>query len=492
MLAFAGQQPARADAIDNLLDRLKEKGVITQDEYNELKDVRDGEKAVARQRRKEANEEMTKKEEVTKSGVQGYFRDGIVWESADKKTSIGLNGRVQLDYRNYSGEDALNADTFDVRRAYLGVNGKFWDYYTFDVTADFASLSGSSATVCTAAGLVGGNPACTATTAAATQSNSHLDVAWLNAAWWKPVQFRFGQFKMPFSLEELTSSRFIDFQERSFVNAFVPAKERGIMVHGEPKTGIFYGLAISTGQGKNNNDTSVTLDSNDYIARVATNFAQLANIPNSVFHLGVAYTTGDIPPAAAPSLRTEGRGISFFRPAAFTSPANQDVDRTRLGVEGAVAWGPVKLQTEAIKNTFEGTSAAGVAFDRELEAYYASISWLITGENWADAYRGGSFGRIRPKNNFKVGGGGKGAWELGVRFSKFDGSEFTTTNPVGTGVLAGANEADALTVGIKWLPTPNTRFLLNYIKTDFEQPITVNNVLTDDEKAFTLRAQFDF
>jgi phosphate-selective porin OprO and OprP len=72
----------------------------------------------------------------------GTFNDGIRWETADKKNSIGLNGRLQLDYRNFSGDDVLNANTFDVRRAYLTVAGKFWEYYTFDVTGDFASIGG--------------------------------------------------------------------------------------------------------------------------------------------------------------------------------------------------------------------------------------------------------------------------------------------------------------------------------------------------------------
>ncbi len=52
---------------------------------------------------------------------------------------------------------------------------------------------------------------------------------------------------MPISVDQLTSSRFIDFHERSILNDFIPGKERGVMLHGEPKKGIFYGVAVSTG-----------------------------------------------------------------------------------------------------------------------------------------------------------------------------------------------------------------------------------------------------
>jgi phosphate-selective porin OprO/OprP len=65
--------------------------------------------------------------------------------------------------------------------------------------------------------------------------------------WWKPMQLRLGKFKMPFSLEELTSSNYIDFQERSFANALAPAKLTGAMLHGVPVKGLYYGLALTNG-----------------------------------------------------------------------------------------------------------------------------------------------------------------------------------------------------------------------------------------------------
>ncbi|MDQ3260676.1 MAG: OprO/OprP family phosphate-selective porin, partial [Pseudomonadota bacterium] len=144
---------AQADALDNLIEKLKEKGVISEDEYQEVIEVREGERAVARKRRQEESEKNTKAEDRAKTEMVGNFSDGIRWESADKKNSIGLNGRMQLDYRNFSGDDNLIADTFDIRRAYLTVGGKFWEHYTFDLTADFAALAGSNSitttTTCT-------------------------------------------------------------------------------------------------------------------------------------------------------------------------------------------------------------------------------------------------------------------------------------------------------------------------------------------------------
>lgn len=462
---------AKADALDNLIEKLKEKGVISEDEYKEVIEVREGERAVARKRRQEESEKNTKAEDRAKTEMVGNFSDGIRWESADKKNSIGLSGRLQLDYRNFGGDDRLVANTFDVRRAYLGVGGKFWDYYSFDVTGDFAQTS-----------------------------SPQLDVAWLNVAWWKPVQFRFGQFKMPMSLEELGSSRFIDFQERSLMNAFVPGKERGIMIHGEPATGLFYGVALSTGQGKNNNETDTRIDSNDIIGRVGVNIAEMVGQKNAVYHVAAAYSTGEVPSNLALAARTEARGLTFFNASSSGTPAvnaftGNDLERTRQLLEASVAIGPVKFQSEILRANYEGSSSAGVDFDRDIDVWYAQALWLITGEHYADSYRSGTYGRIRPKNNFSPKGGGWGAWELGLRYTSFDASDFRSNNPAGTGVLNSSsltNEARAYTLGLKWLPTPNTRFMLNLIKTDFETPVTANGATTDEEKAVTFRAQFDF
>jgi phosphate-selective porin OprO and OprP len=503
-IALAFQAPARADAIDNLIDKLKAKGVLSEEEYQEFKDARDGEKAVTRKRKQEEDETRTKSEDRSKTEMVGNFNNGLTWESADKKNSLHLGGRLQLDYRKFGGDDALAADTFDIRRAYLTVDGKFWEYYTFDVTADFASLAGGPIATTTNSTVTGcsGNPVgglpCTptvsSTSATSTGTASHLDVAWLNAAWWKGAQFRFGQFKMPYSIEELTSSRFIDFQERSILNQFVPAKERGIMLHGTPIDGVFYGIALSTGQGKNNNETNNNVDSNDIIGRAGVNIAELIGQKGAVYHVAIDYSQGTIPVAAVPSGRTEGRGITFFSSAAFTGA---DLDRTRAGIEGSVALGPVKLQAEYLAAKYKGTSAAtatttATGFDRGIDIWYASVNWLITGERYADNYRNGAYSRIVPKNNFSPKGGGWGAWELGLRYTDFDASDFKTDNPVGSGVLGGTNKASAYTLGVKWLPTPNTRFLLNYIHTDFDKNITVNSKSTDKEDALTFRAQFDF
>jgi len=513
--ALLGSAPAQAQQtsiFDELLIKLRDKGVLTEEEYQTLKAARDEERTEQRaERRQQAlkqaqtTEKEEKAKEDAKSGLVGKYNNGFSWETPDKKNSISVSGRLQLDYRSFSPEGAtgvpnalgvfpgtVTTNGFDVRRAYLGLQGRVAEYYTFDVTANFASTTG--------------------TNTSGSQSNSHLDVAWLNVEWFKPAQLRFGQFKMPYSIEELTSSRFIDYTERSLLNQFVPAKEVGAMVWGAPLPGTFYGLALSNGQGQSGDEVSSEVDGADFIGRVGANFAEMLKHKDSVYHLAFDYTDGNLPTSSNGaagnliSVRTEGRGMTFFQVANSSFTGNK-LERERIGLEGAVALGPVKLQAEWMQAGFSGTSAAGVGYDRDVDVYYASLAWWITGETWASAYRNGLFGRVVPRNNLRWGEPGLGAFMVGLRYSHLDGTDFKLVqsgtnpggNPAGTGVLAPGftNKADAYTLGLTWVVAPQVRFYLDYIQTDYDTPVTITPsgglaTTTDDEKAINFRAGIDF
>ncbi|MGH8767733.1 MAG: porin [Burkholderiales bacterium] len=459
--------PAYTADTETLLDKLHEKGVLSDKEYEEMRTEARAERRA--QALKEANEteKAAKKAESAPSELTGRFKDGFSWESGDKQHSISLSGRIQADYRSFSENSgttatptSATADTFDIRRAYFGVSGKLYNDWTFEVTSDVA--------------------------------NNTLEYAYVNYKASDLVQLRMGAFKMPFSFEELTSSRFIDFQERSLVNALVPQKDQGFMIYGEPVKNTFaYWLAVDNGSGKNTDETNSVVDGKDSIARVAANLAPMMELSNAVLHLGVNYASGTIPVGAAPSERTEGRGLTFFIPAAFTGA---DTDRERTGLEGVLAWGPVKVQSEWVQANFQGTSAGAVGYDRDIDSYYAAVNWMITGEKYADNYTLGGMRAIKPNNAFKKGADGWGAWELGVRYSVLDAGDFTAANAAGTGVLTAGttNKADAVTVGLKWIPNTNTRVYLNYIQTEFDTPVAVVGGTADNEKAITLRTAVFF
>lgn len=377
--------------------------------------------------------------------IRTYFSNGLKFESADKQHSFNVNGRIHYDYRSYSPSDSV-ADTFDLRRARIGFGGKVFEDISFSVVGDFAS-------------------------------STKLDVAYLNYALTKPAQLRLGQFKMPFGLEVLMSSNNITFQERAFIDNLAPGKERGIMLHGAPAAGFTYAIAASNGAGQNNSESDPEEDDKDLMGRVTFNIPQMMGNNDVVGHLGLAYTTTTQPAGAVtPGIRTEGRGATFFT----GGDPGVAFDRDRLGLEAAFATGPFKLQAEWVNVEYD---AAGVS--REVDTYYVYGVWAITGESYAKAYRNGVFGGIKPSRPYGK-DGGMGAWTVGVRYDKWDASGF----PAGT--FTGTSEADAITLGLNWHNTAMTRFMLNYIMTDYDTPVTIAGQPREDEKAITLRAQINF
>jgi len=312
------------------------------------------------------------------------------------------------------------------------------------------------------------------------------------------------------------STNLLDFQERSMADALLGSTyDRGVMVHGAPFTGTTYSVAYVNGTGTSD-ENNAKHDSKDVTLRLTGNLAEMVGWKDSIVHVGGFFADGNQSArnqsGFIPTQRTEGRGLTFFSTncaatlCVATSTANafnDDVDRTRSGLEAILAYGPVKFQSEYIKTEFEGSN-----FERDMSAWYASAMWNVTGEKFAGMYRDGVMGRLRPANNFKAGTDGWGALQVGVRYTSFDASDFKATNAAGTGVLlnnpAGTadglliatNEADAWTLGANWILNPNVRLVANLTRTNYDTPVLVrvngNNKSLNKEDAFTMRAQFDF
>ncbi len=395
----------------------------------------------------------------TGTPVLAAFKDGVKFEDGSGNWQLAINGRVQFDGRAFNPDQAA-ADTWSLRRGRLGGTMTFYQDYSARVEGEY---SGSSTT---------------------------LTYAYFDINKFKAAKLRMGQFKPFYGLERASSSTFLDFQERSIADAILGGTyDRGIMLHGSPFKGVYYSTAWIN--GNNSDESDVEYDNKDLMARVTGNVAEWAGWKDSVVHAGGFYAKGrQEGNSPIPTLRTEGRGYTFFSTADTTANKFTDnVDRNRSGVELALSHGPVKLQGEYIRAKFEGKD-----FERDMSAWYASLNWLVTGETFASTYKDGVFGRLRPKQSFSFDGEGWGALQVGVRYSSFDGDDFLATNTAGTGRLAAgkANEAHAWTLGANWILNPNVRVVANYVHTRFDTDVTSNGKDFDDEDAFTMRAQFDF
>ncbi len=430
--------------------------------------------AIQQQVASSKEERIKEQGKSTGTPVLASFKDGIAFEDGSGNWKMAINGRVQADYRHFSpDEDA--ADTFSLRRARLGATMTFYKDYVVRVEGEY---SGGSTTL----------------------TYGYLDINTMPKA-----KIRIGQFKPAYGLERAMSTNLLDFQERSMADALLGSTyDRGVMVHGEPFTGTTYSIAYVNGSGTVDENNAKN-DGKDLTARLTGNFAEMAGWKDAIVHVGGFYADGNQgsrnQAGFIPTQRTEGRGLSFFSTncsaaacgATAANAFDQNVDRSRAGLESILAYGPVKLQGEYIRTEFDGDG-----FERDMTAWYASAMWNVTGEKFAGMYRNGVMGRLRPNNNFKAGTDGWGALQIGIRYTNFDASDFKIGNLAGTGVLAATstNEADAWTLGANWILNPSVRIVANLIRTNYDTPVTVNangvNKSVDKEDALTMRAQFDF
>jgi len=528
--------PAYAD-MESLLEKLLAKGILSQDEFNEMRqDVREA--------RREAAMEKTTKANAAQKQMVG---EGFKFTSGDKQTEFALTGRVNVDYRfiDHNLPEAVNAtlfatsdrdtaslaDGFELRRARLGVKGFIYKDFKYDFQAN----------------AVGGAPT--------------ADVYFVNYARYNTAQLTLGRFKQPFSLEELTSSNEIDFAERSYVNQNGQfSKKIGAMLSGEPIKGLVYGASVYQ-QGFNEVSES---DGKGLLSagRAAANFGQLFNLRDTVVHFGVAGVSGtyqDRPSqssqtnrsfeattrATVAGFRTLNRGINNIYRAqvggaplggvtSFTSTGMgraglvseyaSEIESSLWGTEAALAYGPVKLQGEYSSNKINAidlTTAAATAsrVSGDVKTFYAQLMWNITGEKWADMYSGGVFKGVKPTNNFKP-GSGWGAWQVGIRYSEFDASDLRVRTQ-GNGarlqcgnkqeVVDGATCSTSTTgswgLGVNWIMNPNSRFMFEWTRTDFGNTrfVPLDSVGTNDaggltsatqgtksENVFSFRTQFNF
>lgn len=490
-----------AFAADNkaLLDLMLKKGVITQKDYDEFVD------ATKDTEENKAFKEQRLDQDVTKSVkfMQKREKDGAVKEngfglvSANGEHSVNLTGRVHFDTRivdhsfgSFADRDTQTlGDNFEIRRARIGLNGFLFKDVAYEVVTNAV---GSSANL--------------------------IDTAWMNYGFNKSAQVRFGRFKQPFSLEELTSSNNIDFMERSYVNQLVPTKKLGVMIHGEPIDNMTYAASVYQ-----NDFTEVTNQDNngrEVAGRLTYNFGK-AMSADSVMHMGVAGTNGKYQTALASStntasaastttrativgFRSEDRGLAniwraqlggpLLTTAAYGGTADEPmtVQKTLGGLELAYANGPLKVQGEYINAKFDASTTVSSG-SGDVKAYYAEVMYNLTGEKWSDAYKSGAFGGLKPNSTF-TSNGGSGAWQVGLRWSEFDASDVSVS---GTNARTqNSARGNTVTLGLNWLLNPNARIMLNYAMTKFDSPITPLDVTgansSDKETVISLRTQINF
>jgi phosphate-selective porin OprO/OprP len=352
---------------EQILEILIEKNIISKQQYEELK-------------------KQVKEEEAKKPKVTAGYKKGFYIRTTDDQFKIKLEGRFHGDSKFYLGDHPDHASFF-VRRARLCVSGTFYKYYDFRVEAEFG------------------------------KGGSRLNDGFMNVHYWPFAQLKFGQFKTPFSMEELHSDNWIDFVERPLANKLVPSRDLGVMIHGSIQNNfLHYQVGLFNGYKLNQvNDPDGGKDV--ALRAIFSPFRKSKLKLLRELYVGGALTYGHVGLGKA-----QWWNSGNFKTAAGTTylamgnNVIHDGDRTRKGLEFRWNLGSTALQGEYMIAELDGLRAGALTDDFEIKGGYIYLSYFLTGERFV--FKRGKPGRVSPLSPFKPGDpqSGWGAIQIGARY----------------------------------------------------------------------------
>jgi phosphate-selective porin OprO/OprP len=370
----------------------------------------------------------------------------IKFASKDGNFVFQPGGRVQVDAAHYLRDRQALGDGTAIRRARLSAQGTVYRDWDYKVEYEFSDSKA--------------NPAARG-----------IRDAYVSYTGWRPVTVTIGNFKEPFSFEQVTSDSAVTFLERSLIDVFAPSRHIGA---GVQTAGANWSLAGGVFGERPEDDVASEGDEGLDLTGRATWAPWWDN--GRVLHLGVAVRRHE-PNDSTNGLRFASRPETNITDLQLvdTGVLTGTDDLLSYGLELAGAWGPWSLQGEYIGTRVD--RAAGD--DADLDGWYVLTSWFLTGETRPYKAGEGVFDRVAPTRS--VGQGGGGAWELALRLSELD---------LNDAALTGGLQRN-LTAGVNWHLTPSVKLQANYIRVlEVDRPGAVSD--GDEPSAYTLRAQADF
>ena len=331
LLAVAlAAQTADARTLEEVL---KEKGVITEADYNEIM-----------------------KEKPKTKPVSYKLGQGITLTTEDEKFQLSIGGQIQFRY-TYSALDGLSGPPYNVSNQSQWRAQRIKTYfngyaYTKDLTYKI-NLAWNQLTNY-------GN------------SSRVMEETFLNYRIMDEAQLRLGQDKIQFGRGWINPSSQNEFVDVSFVTtAFAPTYDTGLAAHGSIEKGLVtYSAAWMGGNGQS---TLANTNNNSYNLRLAVNplgelkysEADVDMSPKPLLGIGASYyhdtltlsttSAGVSAPASnnlgyAQSTGWLGKNIAFFYPVtsppAALSPVNQNINVNMFQADLAFKWQGFFAQAE--------------------------------------------------------------------------------------------------------------------------------------------------
>ncbi|MEO5338998.1 MAG: OprO/OprP family phosphate-selective porin [Magnetococcus sp. MYC-9] len=450
--------PAGADNahLMQLIEILHKKGTLSHEEYQLLRGAADAppEKTDQTTGRTPHKADSSVPQEEAKrvaaaapaapepdSPVDITTKGGIKVKSRSGDSEFTLGGRVQVDAGFYRDDVRDHASGTELRRARLDVGGRVDRDWKFKLAYDFAE-------------------------------NAVEDkAAYIAYGGWPLATVKAGLYTPPFTLSEATSSLYTTFMEEPMlVNAFKPDDRIAIGV----ESGGGRWSAQAAVFGENPGPNAAGEDESHGVSLRLTGAPLLD--PENFLHLGGAllHQNPDSQTTAAARFRARPEAHVGTKRLVDTGSIAKVDGWTQYGLEFAAGRGPFSLESEYVLTAVE--RAAGLP-NLHFDGYYAGVGWFLTGEARVYEAQTGSFGRIKPRENFSLEKGGLGAWQVAARYSMLDLTD---------GSVLGGEEKN-VTLGVNWYLNPQVRLMTNYLWVDAEKA-----GVHDQPGLFQTRAQVDF
>ncbi len=446
--------------------------------------------------KKKAEEDAKKKQAAADGSVVGTdlklnatWNHGLQVETADKAFKIHVGGRTQIDGVWMNADDRVMFgpggvgrvdDGVEFRRGRFLIEGQFYEVFTFACEYDFVNSF---------------NTANTNVNGVTALVNGPTDL-WIQMNQLPVIEhIRVGNQKAPIGFEHLTSSRWLNFMERSFAfDAFIGGLDNGF----RPGIQAFGTLAddrISWAGGVFKNNQSVfgfNVGDGEYDVT-----GRLTALPvyeadgRCLVHVGLGVSHRDLD---NDNVRFRARTLLRNGPAAAHTTLLNIVlggdSQTLVVPEFVVVMGPWTVQAEYFGTWVDGANfPATNKTDRGTTFYqsaYVEVLYFLTGEHRRYDKKYPRFDRVIPNENFflvkdEQGGmaAGWGAWQIGVRYSWINLND----NNINGGI------AQDITLGLNWFWNPNSKVQFNYSIGHRDIPTGDSN---GNVQGFGVRYAFDF
>jgi phosphate-selective porin OprO/OprP len=365
-----------------------------------------------------------------------------------EKFTAQMFGRIHFDATWYNDDKTAMGSGTEFRRARIGMKGKMYKNWGYKMQVDLADNAVSA-------------------------KDLYVEYLGLKKKF-NGMKIKVGNQKVPFSLAEMTSSKYQNFQERAYTDdiQWIPGRAEGIAASWNGETWSFaagwHGEHVSVGDGDET-------DEGWGIAGRLTMAPVYDKKANNFVHTGLsvrrwqkqgdntAFTDfDDQPHSHQTTVNYLNTGVIPF------------VDSyTVVGPELAFGRGPWGMQAEYFMIDVNRDTND----DLDFWASYVEGWYYVTGEGRSYKPNKGTFGRIKPKKNFSD--GGPGALGLAVRYAAANHTD---------GDVQGGGQ-HTWTGAVNWHANPYIVIRAEYIRVMADND-AVNG--GDEPSIFQMRMQIDW